>query len=204
LAQRHLRRSTQYISEILKSDWIVQSDLYFLTLPKLCNVEAWLRPNPSRRIQALRSFRVLVLAASLAVSIVAAVPVHAAGGPGGGGGNPGGGGAVARPVANFKNFRMAGALFSTSTHALTGGMQFTLAPTGHARLVVAYLNSAHLPAGTALDVLADGVKIGTLVTSAQGGVFTMTSGVPHLTLQSRIALEADGKSIASGAFTLGV
>ena len=150
----------------------------------------------------MRSFRLVVLAASLAASI-AAVPAYAAGGPGGGGG----GGAVvpaARPVAHFKNFRMAGALFSPATHALNGAMQYTLLPSGQVRLVVAYFNSARLPAGTALDVVADGVKIGSLVTSAQGGVMTLTSGVPRLTLQSRISLVAAGQSIASGAFTLGI
>ena len=150
----------------------------------------------------MRSFRLVVLAASLAASI-AAVPAYAAGGPGGGGG----GGAVvpaARPVAHFKNFRMAGALFSPATHALNGAMQYTLLPSGQVRLVVAYFNSARLPAGTALDVVADGVKIGSLVTSAQGGVMMLTSGVPRLTLQSRISLVAAGQSIASGAFTLGI
>ncbi len=156
----------------------------------------------------MRSYRLVVLAASLAASI-AAVPAYAAGGPGGGGGG-GAGAAVdvarpaARPVAQFKNFRMVGALFSPATHALTGAMQYTLLPSGQVRLVVAYFNSARLPAGTALDVMADGVKIGTLVTSAQGGVMTLTSGVPRLTLQSRISLAAAGQPIASGAFTLNI
>jgi len=99
---------------------------------------------------------------------------------------------------------MAGALFSPATHALNGAMQYTLLPSGQVRLVVAYFNSARLPAGTALDVVADGVKIGSLVTSAQGGVMMLTSGVPRLTLQSRISLVAAGQSIASGAFTLGI
>ncbi|TME32216.1 MAG: hypothetical protein E6I75_17220 [Chloroflexi bacterium] len=151
----------------------------------------------------MRSFRLVVLAASLAASI-AAVPAYASGGPGGGGGGGGDVAAAARPVAPFKNFRMAGALFSPATHALNGAMQYTLLPSGQVRLVVAYFNSARLPAGTALDVVADGVKIGSLVTSAQGGVMMLTSGVPRLTLQSRISLVAAGQSIASGAFTLGI
>ncbi|HTD77342.1 MAG TPA: hypothetical protein VK898_06890, partial [Chloroflexota bacterium] len=85
---------------------------------------------------------------------------------------------------------------------LTGAMQYTLDPTGRARLVVGYLNTAHVPAGTALDVLADGVKVGSLVTSAQGGAMTVDAGLPALTLQTRLSLVATSTSVASGAFTL--
>jgi len=150
----------------------------------------------------LRSIRLLVLAASLAASITA-IPAYADSGPGAGGAG-GGAGAVAAPAVSFRTFRMAGALFSPDTHSLTGAIQYTLGPTGQVRLVVAYFNAARLPAGTALDVLADGVKIGTLVTSAQGGFVILKAGLPRLTLQSRISLVAAGQSIASGAFTLGI
>lgn len=143
----------------------------------------------------MRSLRLLVLAASLAASITA-VPAYAAGGPSGGSAG------AAHPVAAFKPFRMSGALFSPAAHALSGAIQYTLLPSGQVRLVVAYFNSARLPAGTALDVLADGVKIGTLATSAQGGSVALTTGLPRLTLQSRISLAVAGKPIASGAFTL--
>lgn len=152
----------------------------------------------------MRSIRLLVLAASLAASI-AALPAYASGpGAGGGPGGAGGGGIAARPVGNFRAFRMAGALFSPTTDALSGAMQYTLDPNGRARLVVAYFNAAHLPSGTSVDVLADGAKIGSLVTTAQGGTLVLNAGVPRLTLQSRISLVAAGETVASGAFTFGV
>ena len=151
----------------------------------------------------MRSIRFLVLAASLAAS-TAAIPAYASGGPGGGGNGGGGGGGQARPVVNFKAFRMAGALFSPTTHALSGAMQYTLDPNGRARLVVAYFNAAQLPAGTSVDVLADGATIGSLITSAQGGTLVLNDGVPQLTLQSRISLVAGGETVASGAFTFGI
>ena len=62
----------------------------------------------------MRSFRLVVLAASLAASI-AAVPAYASGGPGGGGGGGGDVAAAARPVAPFKNFRTS--LFRAPSHA---------------------------------------------------------------------------------------
>src|SRR5919202_430466 len=148
----------------------------------------------------MRKLRLVLLAAALTASTMA-LPAYAQGGPGGGGGAGGGGGTT----VSFRTFRMAGALFSTSTPAqLTGGMQYTLDPTGRARLVVGYLNTAGLPTGTALDVLADGVRVGGLVTSAQGGSVTIDAGLPALTLQSRISLAATGTTVASGAFTLNI
>jgi hypothetical protein len=83
-------------------------------------------------------------------------------------------------------------------------MQYTLDPSGRAKLVVGYLNTAGLPAGTALAVLADGVQVGSLVTSAQGGAVTIDAGLPALTLQSRISLAAAGTTVASGAFVLNI
>ena len=147
----------------------------------------------------MRKLRLVLLAAALTASTMA-LPAYASGGPGGGG--TGGGGTT---VA-FRTFKMAGALFSTSNPALlSGAMQYTLDSTGHARLIVGYFNTAQLPAGTVLDVLADGVKVGSLVTSAQGGVMTLATGVPSLTLQSRISLSpAAGTTVASGAFTLNI
>jgi hypothetical protein len=98
---------------------------------------------------------------------------------------------------------MAGALFSASNPAvLTGAMQYTLDPTGRARLVVGYLNTAELPAGTVLDVLADGVRVGSLVTTAQGGATSLDAGLSALSLQTRLSLVAAGTSVASGGFTL--
>jgi hypothetical protein len=147
----------------------------------------------------MRKLRLVLLAAALTAASMA-MPAYAAGGPGGG---RGGGGAGA--TVSFHTFRMAGALFSTSTPThFTGGMQYTLDPSGRAKLVVGYLNTARLPAGTVLDVMANGVRIGSLVTTAQGGVMTLTTGVPRLTLQDRISLSAAGQTVASGAFTLGV
>jgi hypothetical protein len=149
----------------------------------------------------MRKLRLVLLAAALTASTMALPAYAQGGGPGGGGGGNGGGGAT----VSFRTFRMAGALFSTSNPALlSGGMQYTLDPTGRARLVVGYLNTAGLPAGTALDVLADGVRVGGLVTSAQGGAATITAGLPALTLQSRISLAAAGTEVASGAFTLNI
>ena len=147
----------------------------------------------------MRKLRLVLLAAALTASTMA-LPAYASGGPGGGG--TGGGGTT---VA-FRTFKMAGALFSTSNPALlSGAMQYTLDSTGRARLIVGYFNTAQLPAGTVLDVLADGVKVGSLVTSAQGGVMTLATGVPSLTLQSRISLSpAAGTTVASGAFTLNI
>ena len=145
----------------------------------------------------MRKLRLVLLAAALTASTMA-LPAYASGGPGGGGTGGGGGTTI-----SFQTFRMAGALFSTSNPAqLTGAMQSTLDPTGRARLVVGYLNTAHVPAGTALDVLADGVKVGSLVTSAQGGVMTLDAALPALTLQTRISLSAVDSTVASGAFTL--
>jgi hypothetical protein len=151
----------------------------------------------------MRKLRLLLLAAAFTAASMA-LPAYASGGPGGGGtgGGTGGGGTT---VA-FRTFKMAGALFSTSNPALlSGAMQYTLDSTGRARLIVGYFNTAQLPAGTVLDVLADGVKVGSLVTSAQGGVMTLATGVPSLTLQSRISLSpAAGTTVASGAFTLNI
>ena len=91
----------------------------------------------------MRSFRLVVLAASLAASI-AAVPAYASGGPGGGGGGGDDVAAAARPVAPFKNFRMAGALFSPATHALNGAMQYTLLPSGQVLVVGGFSGSRTL------------------------------------------------------------
>jgi hypothetical protein len=148
----------------------------------------------------MRKLRFALLAAALTASSLA-LPAYAQG-PGGGGAGGGGGGGAA---VSFRAFRMAGALFSTSTPTvLSGGMQYTLDPSGRAKLVVGYLNTAHLPAGTSLAVLADGVQVGSLVTTAQGGALTLTTSVPKLSLQSRISLSAAGTTVASGAFTLGI
>ena len=145
----------------------------------------------------MRKLRLVLLAAALTASTMA-LPAYASGGPGGGGTGGGGGTTI-----SFQTFRMAGALFSASNPAqLTGAMQYTLDPTGRARLIVGYLNTAHVPAGTALDVFADGVRVGSLVTSAQGGVMTLDAALPALTLQTRISLSAVDSTVASGAFTL--
>ena len=146
------------------------------------------------------------MAALLAVSSLAA-PAYADSGPGGGGGGGGGGGAGT--TLSFKTFRMNAALFSVTAPAtVTGLAQYTLDPTGRAKLVLGYVNTAHLPAGTALDVLADGVEIGTLITSDQGGVLSLDTqagaSLPRLTLQSQLRLLADGVLVASGGFTLGI
>jgi hypothetical protein len=147
----------------------------------------------------MRKLRLVLLAAALTASTMA-LPAYAQGGPGGGG-NGGGGGTT----VSFRTFRMAGALFSSSNPALlSGAMQYTLDPTGRAKLIVGYLNTAGLPAGTALDVLANGVQVGTLVTSAQGGALTIDAGLPALTLQSRISLATAGVEVAGGAFTLNI
>jgi hypothetical protein len=152
----------------------------------------------------MRKLRLLLLAAAFTAASMA-LPAYASGGPGGGG-TGGGGTAGGGTTVAFRNFKMAGALFATSNPALlTGAMQYTLDSTGRARLIVGYFNTAQLPAGTVLDVLADGVKVGSLVTSAQGGVMTLATGVPSLTLQSRISLSpAAGTTVASGAFTLNI
>ena len=149
----------------------------------------------------MRKLRLLLLAAAFTAASMA-LPAYASGGPGGGGTGGGGTGGGGTTVA-FRTFKMAGALFSTSNPALlSGAMQYTLDPTGRARLIVGYLNTAHVPAGTALDVFADGVRVGSLVTSAQGGAMTVDAALPALTLQTRISLSAAGTTVASGAFTL--
>ena len=150
----------------------------------------------------MRKLRLVLLAAALTASTMA-LPAYASGGPGGGGTGGGGTGGGGGTTISFQTFRMAGALFSASNPAqLTGAMQYTLDPTGRARLIVGYLNTAHVPAGTALDVFADGVRVGSLVTSAQGGAMTVDAALPALTLQTRISLSAAGTTVASGAFTL--
>jgi hypothetical protein len=149
-----------------------------------------------------RFFRALALAGLLATATIA-VPVHASG-PGGGGG---GGGTTT--TVSFKTFKMAGALFTTGTpRLLAGGMAYSLDPSGRAKLVVGYLNTAHVPAGTTLSVNANGVKIGSIVTAAQGGALTLstssTVSVPALTLQSRIDILDGASVVASGNFTLNI
>ena len=146
----------------------------------------------------MRKLRLVLLAAALTASTMALPAYAQGGGPGGGGGGGG-------TTVSFRTFRMVGTLVSTSNPAqLTGAMQYILDPTGRARLVVGYLNTAGLPAGTALAVLADGVQVGSLVTSAQGGAVTIDAGLPALTLQSRISLAAAGTTVASGAFVLNI
>jgi hypothetical protein len=146
----------------------------------------------------MRKLRLVLLAAALTASTMALPAYAQGGGPGGGGGGGG-------TTVSFRTFRMVGTLVSTSTPTrLTGGMQYTLDPSGRAKLVVGYLNTAGLPAGTALAVLADGVQVGSLVTSAQGGAVTIDAGLPALTLQSRISLAAAGTTVASGAFVLNI
>ena len=145
----------------------------------------------------VRFIRALALAGLLAASTIA-VPVHASG-PGGGGGT----------TVSFKTFKMAGALFTTATpRLLAGGMAYSLDPSGRAKLVVGYLNTAGVPAGTTLSVNANGVRIGSIVTTAQGGTLTLSSSssvsVPALTLQSRIDILNGASVVASGNFTLNI
>jgi hypothetical protein len=57
-------------------------------------------------------------------------------------------------------------------------------------------------------VRANGVKIGSIVTTAQGGTLTLSSSssvsVPALTLQSRIDILNGASVVASGNFTLNI
>jgi len=157
----------------------------------------------------LHSVRLVVLAASLAAALTA-LPAHAAGGGGAGGG--GGGGVPAAPVAPVRAVpaapvtpvRMVGGLFSSDTHQFDGYEVYTRDSAGRVHLSVVYFNTARLPAGTVLDVSADGVKVGTLVTTATttGEALMQTAGLPPLVLGSRISVTAAGTPIASGAFIL--
>jgi len=160
----------------------------------------------------LHSVRLVVLAASLAASLTA-LPAHAAGGGGAGGGGGGGGGGVpaapvapvrAVPAAPVTPVRMVGGLFSSDTHEFDGYEVYTRDSAGRVHLSVVYFNTARLPAGTVLDVSADGVKVGTLVTTATttGEALMQTAGLPPLALGSRISVTAAGTPIASGAFIL--
>src|SRR5919199_3857187 len=106
------------------------------------------RSRIRRNLSHMRKLRLVLLAAALTASTMA-LPAYAQGGPGGGG-NGGGG-----TTGSFRTLRMAGPLFSSSNPALlSGAMQYTLDPTGRAKLIVGYLNTAGLPAGTPPDVLA--------------------------------------------------
>lgn len=157
----------------------------------------------------MHSVRLVVLAASLAAALTA-LPAHAAGGGGAGGG--GGGGVPAAPVAPVRAVpaapvtpvRMVGGLFSSDTHQFDGYEVYTRDSAGRVHLSVVYFNTARLPAGTVLDVSADGVKVGTLVTTATttGEALMQTAGLPPLVLGSRISVTAAGTPIASGAFIL--
>ena len=160
----------------------------------------------------MHSVRLVVLAASLAASLTA-LPAHAAGGGGAGGGGGGGGGGVpaapvapvrAVPAAPVTPVRMVGGLFSSDTHEFDGYEVYTRDSAGRVHLSVVYFNTARLPAGTVLDVSADGVKVGTLVTTATttGEALMQTAGLRPLVLGSRISVTAAGTPIASGAFIL--
>ena len=149
----------------------------------------------------MRTIRLLILAALMAASTIAA-PAYADSGRGGGGG-----GAV-----SVQSFRMAGVDYTTQTATplLTAAMQYTLDPTGRAKFVLGYLNAAKVPAGTLLAVSATSdtgvvTPIGTFVTTAQGGALSVdgTQATMPLTLQSTINIATpDGATVASGKFTL--
>jgi hypothetical protein len=153
----------------------------------------------------MRKIRLIILAALMAVSTIAA-PAYADSGPGTGGG---GGGTI-----SFQTFRMAGVLYTTQTASplLTAAMQYTLDPSGRAKFVLGYLNLASVPAGTVLTVTAVSdtgtvSNVGSFVTSAQGGSLSIDSSrapLPGLTLQSTINISANGATVASGRFTLKV
>ena len=77
---------------------------------------------------------------------------------------------------------MVGGLFSSDTHQFDGYEVYTRDSAGRVHLSVVYFNTARLPAGTVLDVSADGVKVGTLVTTVTAAGTPIASGAFILAL----------------------